>query len=263
MDNELKRSIEVMKKSIVDILKDNNPSIYLYGSVVLNDFKLGWSDIDILVLTERSITEEQANELVELRQTLLINEPKNLYYRSFEGGMLSLKSFQTKQEDRVVYWGTSGEKITNKYDFDSFCMCELILYGHLIYGKDLRNNFSLPLFSELKFNIEHHYDSIRKFAQETGRNYYSYGWLLDIARSIYTLRTGDVISKTEAGKWALDNNLCPDADALKMALMVRENPLKYKEDIKIFDYAETLSGPIQSFADVLEKELIEKTTKIN
>ncbi len=35
---------------IVRIIDDYKPSIYLYGPVVLDDFKLGWSDIDILVL---------------------------------------------------------------------------------------------------------------------------------------------------------------------------------------------------------------------
>ena len=72
---------------------------------------------------------------------------------------------------------------------------------------------------------------------------------------MYTLRTGRIIAKTAAAEWALENNLCPDADALQYALRVRRNPLKYKEDKHIFDYAETLAVPIQRFADVLEYEL--------
>ena len=91
-----------------------------YGSSVLNDFRLGWSDIDILVLTDKQITEEQAQKLVGLRQALLEKEPGNPYYRSFEGGMLTLDAFLTGKADRVVYWGTSGERITDTYMFDSF-----------------------------------------------------------------------------------------------------------------------------------------------
>ena len=30
-------------------------SVYIYGSVVFNDFKMGWSDIDILVLTKNKL----------------------------------------------------------------------------------------------------------------------------------------------------------------------------------------------------------------
>ena len=44
-------------------------------------------------------------------------------------------------------------------------------------------------------------------------------------------------------------------DALEFALKVRRNPLDYKDNRQVFDYAETLAEPIQRFADVLEIEL--------
>ena len=100
---------------------------------MLNDFKLGWSDIDILVLTEKPITEEQAKSLVGLRQAMLVDEPDNPYYRSFEGGMLTLDALLSKKTDRVVYWGTSGERITDSYAFDSFGMAELVESSILLY----------------------------------------------------------------------------------------------------------------------------------
>ena len=61
-------SINSMVWEISHILADCDPTIYLYGSSALNDFRLGWSDIDILVLTEKQISESQANLLVNLRQ---------------------------------------------------------------------------------------------------------------------------------------------------------------------------------------------------
>lgn len=78
---------------------------------------------------------------------------------------------------------------------------------------------------------------------------------MDIARCLYTLRTGKIIAKTAAADWVLENNLCPVPDALKTALRVRKAPLEYKNDKQTLDYAETLANPIQSFADVLEDEL--------
>lgn len=79
--------------------------------------------------------------------------------------------------------------------------------------------------------------------------------MLDIARCIYTLRTGKIIAKTAAAEWALENDLCTDSYALKYALKVRRSPLEYKNDKQTFDYAETLAEPIQRFADVPENEL--------
>lgn len=251
-------AINKMVYEIGRILQGNQPSVYLYGSSVLDDFRLGWSDIDILVLTEEPITEEQAQELVGLRQAILKKEPENLYYRSFEGGMLTQETFLSGKTDRVVYWGTSGERVTDAYRFDSFGMLELVENGVLLYGHDIRNQWQVPAFSELYSDVRHHYETIRKYVRKTERSFYSFGWMLDIARCIYTLRTGRIIAKTDAGLWALENNLCPDPDVLGKTLQIRRHPLEYKNEKQIFDYAETLAEPVQRFVDVLEKEL-EKT----
>lgn len=252
-EKERQFAINNMVREISRILADCNPSVYLYGSSTLNDFRLGWSDIDILVLTEKQISEAQAQVLVGLRQAMLNAEPDNPYYRSFEGGMLSLEAFLSKTPDRVVYWGTSGERLAGSYTVDSFAMAELKESSVLLYGRDIREDLNYPESNELCADVKRHYETIRSYARSTGRSFYSFGWLLDIARCIYTLCTGKIIAKTEAAKWALENHLCPDRNALATALAVRENPLKYKEDKAIFDYAETLGEPIQRFADVLEK----------
>lgn len=244
-----------MVSAISEILADNQPSIYLYGSSVLDDFRLGWSDIDILVLTQKRISQAQAQELVTLRQKLLESAPGNPYYRSFEGGMLTLSAFCSRKSDCVVYWGTSGQRITDTYLFDSFCMAELLQNGQLLFGQEIRSQLKMPEYQDFYADVQKHYESIRKYAQTTGRSFYSFGWLLDIARGIYTLRKGTVASKTEAAQWALDNNLCPVSHALETALKVRKNPMAYLNDVQVFDYAETLGSEIQRFADVLEKEL--------
>lgn len=152
---------------------------------------------------------------------------------------------------------TSGERITDSYAFDSFGMAELVESSVLLYGKDIRKELKYPAFHELYADVKRHYETIRKYAQSTGRSFYSFGWMLDIARCIYTLRTSKIIAKTDAAEWALENNLCPDQDALRYALQVRRCPLEYKDDKETFDYAETLAKPIQRFADILEKELIQ------
>ena len=90
---------------------------------------------------------------------------------------------------------------------------------------------------------------------KTTRSLYSFGWLLDIARCIYTLRTGKIMAKTEAGKWALSNGFCPSLESMKLAVSVREDPKKYKNDPDIMDAAENLGADVQRFADVLEREL--------
>lgn len=253
--DQLSESIQKMASRIADVLHNNFPSIYLYGSIVFDDFKLGWSDIDILVLTRKSITEEQADRLVNLREELLSEEPDNLYYRSFEGGMLTLDAFINKTPDRVVYWGTSGQRITESYQFDSFSMKILLEKGRLLFGEDVREKLTVPTCAELKKDVEKHLDSIRNCAHLSGNSLYSFGWMLDISRCLYTLHTGNIIAKTAAGEWALKEGLCPTPDTLEYALEARRTPRLYKDDEKSLEYAGTINGDIQQYADILEREL--------
>lgn len=98
----LDSSIKTMTSRIAWLLSSNSPSVYLYGSCTMEDFKPGWSDIDILVLTRTQIPEERARQLVSLRQSMLVEEPDNPYYRSFEGGMLTLDAFAAHDADGSV-----------------------------------------------------------------------------------------------------------------------------------------------------------------
>ena len=86
------------------------------------------------------------------------------------------------------------------------------------------------------------------------RSIYAYGWLLDIARCMYTLVNGRLTTKTAAAQWALDEHLCPCPAELSMALTVRRQP-ELIRDASVLDYAEGLTEAIQSFSALLEQAL--------
>jgi len=251
---DLQKQIQTMSCSIQDVLSDIPVSIYLYGSITMDDFQYGWSDIDLLCLTGCSITHEQAQWLVGLRQEL-VEQYRDPVYRLFEGGLLSLQSFLNRTPDTVVYWGTSGQQITDTYNFDSFGRYELKTNSLLIAGREIRNTIIMPTNTDMRKAVQFNYETIRKHAVQTGETLYSCGWLLDIARCIYTLRTGVVIAKTKAGEWALEQQICPVPETLKKVLLVRKEPLKYKDDLEFKVWARSLGNDVQRFADVLEQEL--------
>lgn len=249
------QSIQIMTSALASILGERLHSIWLYGSVVLGDFRLGWSDIDMLVLTKSAPTEDQARALLTLRQTLLENEPENPYYRSFEGIIADITEYQSGRFTRLVYWGTSGQRITDKYEKDVFGAWELAREGRCVYGEADRSLFREPSREKMIQAIRGHLDGIRRFALATDESLYACGWLLDISRCLYTLDTGDVISKTAAGQWALEQPLCPDAEALRKTLEIRQNPMSYKDDSAVRRWLATLGPIIQRYADVLEQAL--------
>ena len=247
----LNQSIEKMADRLSAMLDQNIHSIWLYGSVALDDFRLGWSDIDLLVLTGGRITEEQAQQLVGLRQIMLETEPDNPYYRSFEGVIADANEYLAGTFSKLVYWGTSGERITDRWKQNVFSLYELAKYGKSVRGENDRSIFAEPSVMDLREAVRQHYETICRFAVETDEKLYSCGWLLDIARCIYTLRYSDVISKTQAGNWALSEHLFENEEPLRKTLWIRQNPLAYKNrsDVK------ELGPVVQQYADVLEREM--------
>ena len=251
----MKQAIKVMTRELLRILEGQEPSLYLFGSVTMDDFHLGWSDIDFLCLTGQPLSPGQREEMVPLRQTLLKSEPGHLYYRSFEGGMLSLDAFLTGKPEPAVYWGTSGQRVTEQYHFDCFSMAELLDFGVLLAGEDVRPMMRRPSREELRRGVEEHLRSIRQYGSATGESLYSYGWLLDISRCLYTLETGCIIAKTAAGDWALERGLCPVPDALREALAVRRGPEVFRSAAEVRRRAAQLGDEIQRYGDVLEERL--------
>ena len=254
MDHELSGAVARMTGEIVSVLDREVYGIWLYGSVVMDDFRPGWSDIDFVALARGTVTEKQAEQLLMLRQELLSREPGDPYYRSFEGVIAGVEEYRRGAFDRLVYWGTSGQRITDRYTPDAFSAFELAKYGRPVYG-DQPWILPAPDRKELVRAVRAHYDTIRKYAVQTDASLYSCGWLLDIARCVYTLRHHDVIAKTQAGHWALEEHLFPDETPLRKALEVRQDPPAFKGKAETDRWLESLGPAVQQYADVLEQEL--------
>ncbi len=248
-------AITKMTNRIISILGGNVYGIWLYGSVVLDDFRLGWSDIDFVALTDGPISESQAMQLLTLRQDMLKNDPGNPYYRCFEGIIADRTEYLSQSFHRLVYWGTSGQRVTDRFAHDAFSLFELAKYGKPILGGEPWV-FPPPGREELVSAVRAHYDSIRKYAVESNETLYSCGWLLDIARCIYTLRYNDIIAKTRAGLWALEEHIFPDETPLKKTIEIRQQPTYYKASAETKRWLKSLGPVVQRYADVLEQELL-------
>ena len=248
-------TIDRMASEIAGILDQRLHSFWLYGSVVLNDFQLGWSDIDFLAFADDPITESQAEQLLMLRQCLSAQFPDNPCYRCFEGNIVCLGEYSDRNFTRLVYWGTTGQRVTDRYHEDPFALYELAKYGQSVFGSTDRSIFAAPDRDRMIAAIQSHYETVRTCAVQTDERLYSCGWLLDMARCVYTLRYHDVISKTRAGQWALDNHIFPDETALEKTLMIRQHPLEHKDKPETGLWLKGLGPTVQRYADVLEKEI--------
>ena len=137
---------------------------------------------------------------------------------------------------------------------DPFSRLELAKHSRNVYG-NAPWTFCAPSREELIRGVRRHYETIRKYAVETNETLYSCGWLLDIARCIYTLRYGDVIAKTKAGIWALEAHIFPDEEALWKTIEIRRHPTCFKDSTETKRWLKGLGPVVQRYADVLEYEL--------
>ena len=119
---------------------------------------------------------------------------------------------------------------------------------------EIREKIKYPTAEMIRSAVLNHYDTVRKYAVPR-ESLYSAGWMLDIARCIYTVRTGKIIGKTMAGEWAIEQRLVPDRAVMERIIEIRKDPLKYRDDKIALKWIATLGEEIQRFADVLEKEL--------
>lgn len=134
-------------------------------------------------------------------------------------------------------------------------MVELLDFGILLAGEEVRPMMHRPSREELRRGVEEHLRSIRQYGSSTGESLYSYGWLLDISRCLYTLETGGIIAKTAAGDWALERGLCPVPGTLREALAVRRCPEAFHTDAEVRRRAAQLGDEVQRYGNVLEERL--------
>lgn len=245
-----------MAGAVAARLPGNPVSIYLTGSAVLGDYRPGWSDIDLLCLTRDPIAPEAARALVGLRERLQARGDP--LARSVEGGVLPLAALTGGAPSAVVYWGTSGERLTDRYALDPFSRAVLLGRGVRMAGPEVRGGLSAPDRAELEAAVAAHWRIIRDHGGAPSRSVYGAGWMLDIARGLYTLKTGRVAPKTRAGQWALDRSLAPDPGALERVLAIRRDPASLAADPAAGDFVAGLGPAIGRFAGVLEGALRER-----
>lgn len=188
----MEHSLETLLSRMEDILEDNAFTAYLYGSVRMEDFRWGWSDIDLLCLTEREFSASQARRLAGLRQELQAAEPDNRYFRLFEGGVLPFGCYESGGEADAAYWGTSGQRVTRRFEVSVFTRLEILDMGRLVHGRERRGEMRRPGYPELREGVAAHYAVIRRHALPPAANLHTAGWMLDIARCLYSLRTGGI-----------------------------------------------------------------------
>lgn len=248
MESDVRVSLEQFAEKADAVVCSRIKAVFAYGSAVYDDVHVGYSDLDFLAVVDGELSEKDFAVLSEFRREL--KSGINPYFQILEGAFIPRQSIRSDNPYDAVTWGGSGEKLTNEYSIGGFSLKGLIDSGVVIRGEDMRKEFPYPTHEAMCKQIDELVETITKHITKTSGSVHSIDWLFLMCQSAYYLKTGKVTCKTNAAKYAIDNNLFCCKPELKKAIEIRLNP-DIAEETCIKDWLLNLGGVIQETCEEL------------
>jgi hypothetical protein len=188
---------------------------YLLGSVALGDYQEGRSDIDFAALTDGPLDGERANRLERVHHAMI-----RLKGPSFDGFYLeSYRLQQTPSSTELACFSLDGSFHREKpcFEINPVTWALWSQHGIALHGPSPSNlGIAIDQHALRAFQVAnlHSYWLVRvtraashlaqKSAEDTiDASLLAWG-VLGVARIACTLATGRIVSKSEAGMWALE-----------------------------------------------------------
>ncbi len=205
-DDGVNKIIEKLMSGHKDIFGDRFVGFYLYGSLVWGDFDIDTSDIDTLCVIATEVMPKELEKLRTMHEEIVCENPQwrnriEVHYAPIDG----LKNFRTT----IFKMGniSPGEPlhiIDSGMDWidEWYCVQE---YADTLYGIDKKE--IIPHIEKQEFiqTITMYAQSFRERIRTCKDSCYSQAYvILTLCRALYTVKTGEQISKPAAARWAMD-----------------------------------------------------------
>ena len=228
--------VEDFAEKICSIQADFVEGIYLTGSLPLNDFYSNKSDIDFLVFCKEIPDEKMALQLRCLHKTI-----EKQYQRcNLSGSYLTVENIQSDhpEYERVLSWHQKKMRYQN-FEMAPVILSELKTNAFTIVGAQAN---TLPIHISLQKLNEFLYENINTYWTMWIKQHSSFfrrkiillafprltEWsVLGIARQYYTLQTGNIASKTDAGYYCLQHLPEKFHPIIKDAIEIRKDNRTY------------------------------------
>lgn len=218
MMNVIPEKVKEIINKHIDLIESRLPNslvgYYIYGSISLDAFDDGISDIDYVAILNRKVTETDLKILVKIHGDL-----HKKFKKTILDGMYLLEDdikSLNKNEITCLRFNDGKFKGYSSFDFNSIDAFELKNYGITVKGQEIVNlkytvDFDI-LISKMKDNLNTYW---LKWVKSCKR-FPSYGYVglfislkqiewgvLGISRLYYTFLERNITSKIGAGEYAL------------------------------------------------------------
>jgi predicted nucleotidyltransferase len=209
---EVSLLIENLLTGAREALGDNLLGFYLRGSLALGDFNPETSDVDILVVTQRPISETEFEALAALHKRIPARD--NQYGRHYEVSYVdraSLKRFEPGERVHPTIgsdWPFARAEHRENFVLERWMVRE---HGVILVGPDPKtlidpisaDELREAATGELRARIKH-WAGRDELPDWLDTRYYQAFEVETICRALYTLEFGTLPTKPRAVAWALE-----------------------------------------------------------
>ena len=201
--------IDRLHHEAAGILGENFVGLYVYGSLAMGGFDPDTSDVDFIVAIRSSLTPEQLSALEALHRRLL--KDGGPWAKKLEGGYVPLADLRRHDPEAGPYlFINEGQIYQSGLGSDWAIQRQLLrTYPSAIVGPALIDHIDPVSKDEIR-------EAVRLLFREwwvpmldrpdqLGREDYRAFAVLTMCRALRLVETGDMVSKPEAARWALES----------------------------------------------------------
>ena len=224
----------------VDRLCDIQPNfidgIYLTGSIPMNDFYTNKSDIDFLVLCRELPDLAIVSQLKHIHKIIGKQNPKP----DLSGFYLASDSIRTSNPEKIKVLSCQQQVLRyEKFNMAPVILSELKTNAITLFGVKAE---TLPVNIQPNILYDFLYGNINSYWSKWIKRHSSFlnrkiilllfprftEWsVLGTARQLYTLQTGKIVSKTEAGYYCLEHLPVQFHPVIQEAIKIRKDNRTY------------------------------------
>lgn len=234
---EIAQLLDEFQSGIETAMGGDFVGLYLFGSLVYGDFTPGVSDIDLLAVSRRSVTEVDTDRLRAMHRALIDRYPEwndriEVAYQSLHG----LRTFHTERSPMGII--SPGEAMHLIEAGDDWLINWYFVLDHgITLAGPPPETIIAPISHEAFVTAARDQgrrwpSELRHVKDQRGESYA----ILTVCRALYTHHTGELVSKIKAARWVQGRH--PEwTDLIEMAL---ERRLSAEDN-----------GPVDTFEDTV------------
>ncbi len=221
VENEITALLQELLKKLQANLLDSFIGLYVGGSIANNSFNRNTSDIDCYIITTEPLPKNTISEIETIHHELYSSQA--LYVKKIEASYIAQNDLQNFNPENTRPYFNEGRLYLAPYGNNFIIELSILREkGITISGphiKDLIKEISpKQLQLAIKKNLNEYWRVMLTDLEKLNRSDYQVFAIFTMCRTLYSLETGLITSKTKAAEWVINKHNAAWSDLIQKAL---------------------------------------------